>query len=160
MQKNPQYLVYGHVDGELQTPRTQFEGTRVEVYAWLKDMAELDAPGFSVLDRYTSVILEEGDFVREFEEELRRIGVMKQPLSEDRVRTLALEEFSKVLDELSVKVEVAESNQTKGLADALMEIIGTMAGTLATRAVQEHEREEHGDTEYDYGSYVDAGGQG
>lgn len=53
--------------------RVMFEGDDTgDVYAWLKKNSALDAPSYYVIDRLTSVRWEEGEFIREFDEQVAK----------------------------------------------------------------------------------------
>lgn len=82
--------------------RVMFEGNDTgDIYAWLKKNSALDAPGFKVVDRLTLVEWEEGDFIREFEEQMAKANAATgehKCLSEDDVRRIFREELTKALE--------------------------------------------------------------
>lgn len=74
-----------------------------DIYAWLKERSALDAPGFYVIDRFTSVQWEEGTFIREFEEEMAKAQAANKKhecLSEERIRIMIREELSKLVESI------------------------------------------------------------
>lgn len=125
-----------------------FEGTRPEVYAWVKKSAALDAPGYAIVDRHTLVTYEEGDFIRKFEEDLAKLEAPK-PLTEDRIRTIVREEMSKLIDAVREKSFVPEHYDTEKMEDALIAIVDHRAERRAKDDVNSHESNYH-DGGYDY----------
>jgi len=126
--------------------RVMFEGEDSgDVYAWLKKNSALDAPGYYVIDRLTSVRWEEGEFVREFEEQMKKANEATghKCLSEDRIRTIVLEEMSKVLDATREKACVPEYYDTEKMEDALVAIVDHLSEKKAEEKVDTHEDRFH-----------------
>ena len=114
-----------------------------EIYAWLKERSALDAPGFYVIDRFTSVQWEEGTFIREFEEEMANAKVEHACVSEERIRVLIQEELTKFVTKARKDVGVPEYYGEVDLVDKLTSIIGYMAEVQARETVNAHEDIHH-----------------
>jgi hypothetical protein len=86
--------------------RVMFESSaKKRVYLWLKGHSVLDAPGYMVIDRATSVTWEEGEFIHEFERELnaqrraklKAVSDEHKCLTEEQFRAIVREELAKFL---------------------------------------------------------------
>lgn len=58
------FIIYAN----LNPPNEVFRGGRTEVYCWLMEHNELDAPGYTIRNYALGKDTEEGTFIREFEE--------------------------------------------------------------------------------------------
>jgi hypothetical protein len=109
------------------------------IYAWLKEQSVLDAPGYKVIDRFTSVVWEEGVFIREFEEEMEVASRGRKHISEDRIRTIVREEMSKLIDAVREKSCVPEYYDTAKMEDAVIAIVEHISDSKANEVVNKHE---------------------
>jgi hypothetical protein len=132
--------------------QTMFEGDdATSIYYWLKKNSELDAPGYTVLDRLNRIKWEEGTFIREIEEEMAKANAPKEAhacLSEERIRIIVREEMSEVIDGARKKACVPEYFDTEKMEDALVAIVNHLSETKAGDAVNSHYEDSHSEDQY------------
>lgn len=129
--------------------RVEFEGSRMEVYAWLKDNSALDVPGFTVVDRSTSCRVEEGTFLRLVEEDMAEMGKLQAAPSAEQVRAIVRHELVRFIKAVREKSNVAEHFDNEAVEDTLVAVINHLADRKVNEELKFHEDQRHGDSRYE-----------
>jgi hypothetical protein len=135
----------------LRTDNVRRRRCGTSIYYWLKKNSELDAPGYTVLDRLNRIKWEEGTFIREIEEEMAKANAPKEAhacLSEERIRTIIREEMSEIIDGARKKACVPEYFDTEKMEDALVAIVNHLSETKMDDAVNSHYNDSHSEDQY------------